>query len=154
MEKSDYAKFMRMSIQESLQSVKDGQSPFGCVIVKGGKIIARGHNVVRSSTDPTAHAEVYVIRLAAKKLKTIDLKGCTLFASCEPCPMCFAASHWANISEIVYGATIKDALSHGFRELTIEHVEFSVSGSSIKVVPEFMREEAAEAMKRWKGKPY
>lgn len=148
-----YGKFMREAIRESLRSIKAGQSPFGAVVVKDGKIIARAHNSVRFSSDPTAHAEVNALRKAAKKLG-IDLKGCILFSSCEPCPMCFASAHWADIDEIVYGASIEDAKALGFRELGIKDTEFSTRGSRIRVVPGFLRKEAIEAMKKWAGKPY
>lgn len=148
-----YEKFMREAIKQSLKSIKAGQSPFGAVVVKDGKIVARAHNSVRASSDPTAHAEVNALRKAAKKLG-IDLKGCILFSSCEPCPMCFASAHWADIDEIVYGASIEDAKALGFRELGIKDTEFCARGSPIRIVQGFLREEAIEAMKKWAGKPY
>lgn len=149
-----YEKFMREAIKQSLKSIKAGQSPFGAVVVKGGKLVARAHNTVRSSSDPTAHAEVNALRKAARKLGGISLKGCTLFSSCEPCPMCFASAHWADIDEIVYGASIADAKALGFRELSINGAEFSTRGSKIRLVPGLLREEALEAMRKWKGEPY
>jgi len=89
--------FMKIAIEEA----KKGYAPFGAIIVKENKIIAQTHNT--SSLDPTAHAEVNAIRQACKKLNSKDLSGCTLYATCEPCPMCFTAAWWANISKIVYG---------------------------------------------------
>ncbi|MFA5076872.1 MAG: nucleoside deaminase [Candidatus Micrarchaeia archaeon] len=153
MRKSDYTKFMREAIKECLLGVKEGQSPFGCVIVKDGKIVARAHNIVLLSSDPTAHAEVNALRKAGKKLG-ISLKGCVLFSSCEPCPMCFSASHWAKVDEVVYGATIEDAKNLGFSELMLHDREFRRRGSRVKLIPNFLRAEAVNAMKTWKGKPY
>ncbi|MEM4366882.1 MAG: nucleoside deaminase [Candidatus Anstonellales archaeon] len=149
----DYEKFMRMAIEESIISVKEGQTPFGAVIVKDGKIIAKAHNSVYKTSDPTAHAEMNAIRIASSKAG-INLKGAILFSSCEPCPMCFSASHWAKISEIVYGATIDDARKLGFREISIYNKDFLSKGSSIKIIPGLLRKEAVKAMKKWKGRPY
>ncbi len=109
-------KFLDMAIAESEKSVKLGSSPFGAVIVRDGVVIARAHNTVVLKKDPTAHAEVNAIRLACKKLGTFDLSGCDLYASCEPCPMCTAASTWANISHVYYAANKKDADKIGFRD--------------------------------------
>ena len=109
-------KFLDMAIAESEKSVKLGSSPFGAVIVRDGVVIARAHNTVVLKKDPTAHAEVNAIRLACKKLGTFDLSGCDLYASCEPCPMCTAASTWANISHVYYAADKKDADKIGFRD--------------------------------------
>lgn len=91
--------------------------PFGAVIVDGeGNIISRGHNMVLSSHDPTNHAEIVAIREACKKLGTHDLTGCTIYSSCEPCPMCLSAVIWSNIKELYFGATRKDAARAGFRD--------------------------------------
>lgn len=91
--------------------------PFGAVIVdKSGNIIVKGNNMVLANNDPTAHAEVTVIREACKKLGTYDLSGCTLYTSCEPCPMCLSAIIWANIKEVYYACTREDAGKIGFRD--------------------------------------
>ena len=91
--------------------------PFGAVITdKEGNIIAKGNNMVLKNNDPTAHAEVTVIREACKKLGTYDLSGCILYTSCEPCPMCLSAIIWANIKTVYYGCTKVDAGSIGFRD--------------------------------------
>lgn len=102
----------RINLKNNFQ---DG-GPFGAVIVKNGKIIAKARNQVLKKNDPTAHAEVMAIRQACKKLKTHDLSDCILYTSCEPCPMCLSASIWANIQEIYYGNTKKDADEIGFRD--------------------------------------
>lgn len=108
--------FLKIAIEESLLSVQAGSSPFGAVIVKDGKIIAKAHNQVVLLNDPTAHAEVQCIRLACQTLKSFDLSGCTLYTSCEPCPMCLNAIKWANITQVYYAATRDDADAIGFRD--------------------------------------
>lgn len=88
--------------------------PFGCVIVKDGEIIAEGYNRVTSANDPTAHAEIVAIRNACQKLGSFQLEGCTLYTSCEPCPMCLGAIYWARPARVVYAATRQDAAAIGF----------------------------------------
>jgi guanine deaminase len=107
--------YMKAAIDEAFIGIsqKDG-GPFGAVIVKDGEIIARGHNKVVSTHDPTAHAEIVAIREAASLLKRFDLSDCELITTCEPCPMCYSAIHWARIGRVVYGATRKDAAEIGF----------------------------------------
>lgn len=88
--------------------------PFGCVIVKDGEIIAEGYNGVTSTNDPTAHAEIVAIRNACQKLGSFQLAGCTIYTSCEPCPMCLGAIYWARPARVVYAATRQDAAAIGF----------------------------------------
>ena len=88
--------------------------PFGAVIVKDGQVLATGTNIVTTSCDPTAHAEVVAIRKAAQKLKTHDLSGCVLYASCEPCPMCLSAILWARIDAVYFANSQADAAAAGF----------------------------------------
>lgn len=106
---------MRVALDEALNGLrmKEG-GPFGAVIVKDGEIIARGHNQVISSHDPTAHAEIVAIRAASRLLQRFDLSDCILYTTCEPCPMCFGAIHWAKIPLVFYGATRTDASEIGF----------------------------------------
>ncbi|MCK8060938.1 MULTISPECIES: nucleoside deaminase [unclassified Fusibacter] len=108
-------KYMDEAVLEAMKGigVRDG-GPFGAVIVKDGEIIARGHNEVVSSHDPTAHAEIVVIRIASEKLGRFDLSDCELYTTCEPCPMCYSAIHWAKIKKFYYGATREDAAEIGF----------------------------------------
>lgn len=103
------------ALKNKENNYQDG-GPFGAVIVKDGKIISRGHNQVLKKNDPTAHAEVEAIREAGKILNTNDLSECILYTSCYPCPMCLAASIWANIKTIYYGNTREDAANIGFRD--------------------------------------
>ena len=95
-----------------MQSGKGG--PFGCVIVKDGKIISEGYNQVTTANDPTAHAEVVAIRNACKALQTFQLTGCDIYASCEPCPMCLGAIYWARPGRVIYANTKKDAAAIDF----------------------------------------
>lgn len=94
---------MRVAIEEANQSLRQGNFGYGAVIVKDDKVIARAHDTVKTELDVTAHAEINAIRLAVKSLNTLDLKGCVLFASHDPCNMCGSAILWANISKIVIG---------------------------------------------------
>ena len=136
-------KFLDMAIAESEKSVKLGSSPFGAVVVRGADVIARAHNTVVLKKDPTAHAEVNAIRLACKKLGTFDLSGCDLYTSCEPCPMCAAASTWANISHVYYAADRKDADKIGFRDECMFNNKCRVPVKHIE------NASAVDAMERW-----
>ena len=106
---------MREAIKLATEGMHRGRGgPFGCVVVRRGKIVARGNNRVTSTNDPTAHAEVTAIREACKALNTFQLDDCELYTSCEPCPMCLAAIYWARIPTIYYGNTRGDAAAIGF----------------------------------------
>ena len=108
-------RFMEAAIGEAILGVenRDG-GPFGAVVVKDGKIVGKGHNMVIGTNDPTAHGEVVAIRNACSTLQTFDLSGCILYTTCEPCPMCYGAIHWSRIIKIFYGATRQDAAKVGF----------------------------------------
>jgi len=107
--------FMREAIRLSVRPMRAGRGgPFGAVIVRNDRVVARGFNAVTSTNDPTAHAEVVAIREACRKLKTFKLDDCELYTSCEPCPMCLAAIYWARIRRAFYGNTRKDAAKIGF----------------------------------------
>lgn len=115
--------FMKIAVDEAKLGVanRDG-GPFGAVIVKDGTVIAKGHNQVVATHDPTAHAEVVAIREAAKKLGRFDLSDCILYTTCEPCPMCYSAAHWAKIKKIYFGASRSDAADAGFDDAYIYDV--------------------------------
>ena len=148
-------KFMRLAIEKARQGIKNGQTPFGVCITKGEEVISCVHNIVWESTDITAHAEVHAIREACKKLNTIDLTGCVIYSTCEPCPMCFSACHWAKISKIIHGARIEDAKELGFSELTISNKKMKKWGdSTIKIVGDVLREENLELFKFWSEQEY
>ncbi len=108
-------KFMEEAIRLAEENVKNGiGGPFGAVIVKEGEVIAACGNSVTPNNDPTAHAEVNAIREACRKLNTYQLEGCEIYASCEPCPMCFGAIYWARPSKVYYASTKEDAAGAGF----------------------------------------
>lgn len=119
MEESGDKIFLKEAIKEAEKSVKKGGGPFGALLVQNGKIISRSGNTVTLDNDPTAHAEVNVIRQSAAKLKTFDLTGTVLYASCEPCPMCLGAIYWANIDRVVFAASREEAAAAGFRDSMI-----------------------------------
>ena len=104
------------AIQLARENVKEGGGPFGALITLDGKIIAESANQVIQNNDPTAHEEVETIRRASKVLNTFDLTGCTLYTSCEPCPMCLGAVYWSRISRVVYASNREDAARAGFRD--------------------------------------
>ncbi|MBR1663250.1 MAG: nucleoside deaminase [Ruminococcus sp.] len=110
-------RFMKIAIDEAEKGIAAGHGgPFGCVIVKDGKVIGKGHNEVLLQHDPTCHGEIMAIRNTCKELGTIDLTGCELYTTAEPCPMCLGAILWANISKVYYGCSISDTDSIGFRD--------------------------------------
>ncbi len=144
--------YMRLAIEKTREGIAAGQSPFGSVIVRDGQVIAATHNTVWRDGDPTAHAEVNCIRQAARELKTIALRGCTLYSTTEPCPMCLAAIHWAKLERVVYGATIADAAAAGFHELYVAAKELANLGRSpLRVEDGLLREECAALFAEWRA---
>ncbi|MDV6378458.1 nucleoside deaminase [Sporosarcina sp. GW1-11] len=105
----NHEKWLEHTIEMAITNVKDGGGPFAAIIVKDGKIIGSGTNLVDSTFDPSAHAELLAIKEACAKLQTLDLSDCVLYASGEPCPMCLGASYWATIGEIYYACSKQDA---------------------------------------------
>lgn len=111
--------------------------PFGAVIIdKTGQIIGEGHNEVTVNNDPTAHAEVVAIRRACKNINNFSLEGCTIYTSCEPCPMCLAACYWARLDKIYYANTREDAANIGFDDEHIyEEIKKSKEDRKIPIIP-------------------
>lgn len=108
---------MRIAIEEARTGITAGHGgPFGCVIVRDGKVVGRGHNEVIKQNDSTCHGEVTAIRDACKNLGTYDLSGCELYTTAEPCPMCRGAIMWSNIRKVYFGCNIADTDSIGFRD--------------------------------------
>ena len=143
--------FMRKAIEIAKKGIRLGQTPFGACVVLKGKVIALNHNNVWKNTDITAHAEIQAIRSACRKIKTVDLSGAIIYSTCEPCPMCFSAIHWAGIKKIFYGAKISDAKRHGFRELTISNIKMKIYGKSkIQIIAGCMKKECLELFQLWK----
>ena len=144
--------FMREAIRLANQSVAQGGGPFGAVIVKDGKIIAGSSNSVTIDNDPTAHAEVNTIRKACQKLGTFDLSGCTIYTSCEPCPMCLGAIYWARIGKIFYGNTRKDARDIDFADDFIyEELDLPMEKRTVPILP-LLRDEALHTFRLWTEK--
>lgn len=145
-------RFMREAIRLADESVKQGGGPFGAVIVRDGEIVAGCSNRVTVDNDPTAHAEVNAIREACRKLGTFDLKGCTIYASCEPCPMCLGAIYWAGIERIYYGNTRKDAAEVDFADDFIyEEMSSPMEQRRLPIVP-LLRDEALHSFRLWRDK--
>jgi guanine deaminase len=109
-------KFLRRAVELAMESIKSGGGPFGAVITDGDKIISEAYNKVVLSNDPTAHAEVLAIRQAASVLKTHNLDKCSLYTSCEPCPMCLGAIYWSGIKKVYYACNRSDAEEAGFSD--------------------------------------
>ena len=143
-------KFMRLAIEEAKKGIKRGQTPFGSCIVKGNRVVSLAHNRVWGRTDITAHAEVEAIRKACRELKSIDLSGCSVYSTCEPCPMCFSACHWANAARIVYGASISDARKAGFNEMMLSNRALKKRGKSpVRIREGVLRPECVELFGLW-----
>lgn len=145
-------KFMEMAINLSKENVINGGGPFGAVIVRNGEVIAKGVNRVVPNNDPTAHAEISAIREACNKLGVFKLEGCTIYTSCEPCPMCLSAIYWAGISEIFYGNTKEDAKQIEFDDSFI--YDEIAKPYSCRAIPirQIMHKEALEAFRMWENK--
>ena len=116
--------YMTEAIREALDGIENGHGgPFGCVIVKDGEIIGRGHNMVLINNDSTAHGEIVAIRNAEQQLGSYDLSGCILYTTGEPCPMCLYAILWANVDAVCYGCTIEDNAAIGFRDEAFDQLD-------------------------------
>jgi len=148
------SKFMRAAIQLSRTKMRANcGGPFGAVVVRRGKIIARGWNQVTSTNDPTAHAEVVAIREACRKLKTFHLEDCEIYTSCEPCPMCLSAIYWARLKKIYYGNTRRDAAKIEFDDDWL-YLEVA-SPIERRRIPmrQLLRANAGEVFAEWHAKP-
>ena len=145
-------KFMLRAIELSVSSASTDGGPFGCVIVKDGKIIAEGSNKVTATNDPTAHGEIVAIREACRKLNTFNLLECELYSSCEPCPMCLSAIYWSHINIVYYANNRDDAKKIDFDDSMIySEINKKVNERKIKMY-QMMRNEALEAFKIWNEK--
>ena len=141
---------MERAIQLSVDNVRSGRGgPFGAVIVRDGDIVATGTNQVTSTLDPTAHAEVVAIRAACQAIRNFQLRGCELFTTCEPCPMCMGAAYWARLDKVYFGGTRADAAKIGFDDSFIyDELTAPIAARKIPMVP-LMREQALEAFREW-----
>lgn len=142
--------FMRRAIELAQNGIeKSTGGPFGAVIVKDGKIVGEGCNQVTSTNDPTAHAEVVAIRNACKNLESFQLTDCTIYTSCEPCPMCLGAIYWARPAQIFFACTREDAADVGFDDQFIyEEIELPIENRHIKSI-NFLRDEGLKVFQNW-----
>lgn len=145
--------FMARAIELSIENVRSSRGgPFGAVIVRGGEIIGEGANRVTGTNDPTAHAEIVAIRGACQRLGAFDLKGCEMYVSCEPCPMCLGAIYWARMDRVYFAGLATDASEAGFDDSMIyDEITTPRSERKIAMIP-LMREEALAAFRLWKAK--
>ena len=143
------SKFMEKAIELSILSIKSGGGPFGSVIVKNNKIISEGMNRVTKSNDPTAHGEIVAIRNACKNLEDFSLKGCELYTSCEPCPLCLSAIYWSRIDKVYYANTRNDAQKIDFDDSFI-YSEIMKKIEQRKIpMKQQLRDKALEAFRLW-----
>lgn len=153
MSKENKNQFMQEAVSAALKGIKNNEGgPFGCVIVKDGKIVGRGNNKVTSTNDPTAHAEVTAIRDACKNLGSFQLNGCEVYTSCEPCPMCLGAIYWARPDKVYYGCNQQDAANIGFDdEFIYKEISLPYEKRSIPFV-QLARNIALEPFQKWSKK--
>ena len=145
-------KFMQRAIELSIESINSGGGPFGAVIVKDEKIISEGMNRVTVDNDPTSHGEIVAIRNACKKLNTFNLSNCSLYSSCEPCPMCMSAIYWSRIGKVYYANTRDDAKKINFDDSLI-YSEIPKKNEDKKIpIKQMMRNEALKAFDIWDKK--
>ena len=145
-------KFMQRAIELSIESINSGGGPFGSVIVKDEKIISEGMNRVTVDNDPTSHGEIVAIRNACKKLNTFNLSNCSLYSSCEPCPMCMSAIYWSRIGNVYYANTRDDAKKINFDDSLI-YSEIPKKNEDKKIsMKQMMRNEALKAFDIWDKK--
>jgi len=136
--------FMKLAVAEA----KQGDSPYGAVIVKDNQVIAKAHNTVRKHSDPSAHAEINAIRSLTTKIKNPTLEGCILYTTGEPCPMCATACVWTGISEIVFGASIQELIEVNQSQVNISCEEIIANGfRKITVTKGILKQECIELFK-------
>jgi len=151
---TDAAVHLRRAIALSLDHMRAGHGgPFGAVIARGGEVVAEGWNQVQSAGDPTAHAEMVAIRAAATRLGGFSLKGCVLYTSCEPCPMCLAAAYWARVDRIVFAATRADAAAGGFDDAFLYEELARPPERRRLPLQQALHAEAAAVFAEWNAKP-
>ena len=146
--------FLRRAIALATENVTSGRGgPFAALIARDGKIVAEGVNMVTATNDPTAHGEVTAIRAACKALGTFSLAGCELYTSCEPCPMCLAAAHWARLDAVYFGASAEDAEKAGFDDAYL-YGEFRKDAADRSLpATQLLRDEAWSSFAAWIASP-
>ncbi len=145
---------MGRAIELAIENVRSGRGgPFAAVVVKGDRIVATGTNLVTSTMDPTAHAEVTAIRAACKELATFQLEGCDVYTTCEPCPMCLGAIYWARPDRVFFAAVAGDAAAADFDDAFIyDEIGTPYEQRKIPFIP-LMRDEALAVFREWEKKP-
>lgn len=145
---------MKLAVEACKRGIAAGQSPFGCAIAIGDRVVAESHNTVVLTTDITAHAEVNAIRAGCKNVGDIFLTDAVVATTCEPCPMCMSALHWARVGTVYYGATIADADDAGFNELQLPAAELlRIGGSQVRLIDGLLVDECRELFRLWKDNP-
>lgn len=148
----DPSELMQLAIAKCREGIAKGNSPFGCAIARGDELLAVSHNLVWDTTDITAHAEITAVREACQAAGEILLQECLVATTCEPCPMCMSALHWARVGKVYFGATIADADDAGFNELSISAAEMvRLGGSPVQLYPDTMRDECRQLFAEWKA---
>jgi guanine deaminase len=148
------AEFMQRAISLALENVCSGRGgPFAALVVKDGRVIAHGTNLVTATNDPTAHAEIVAIREACRVLGNFQLAGCDFYTTCEPCPMCFGAIYWARPARVFYAATAADAAAAGFDDAFIYDELRRVPNSRRIHMAQLLRDEALGAFSAWLESP-
>jgi tRNA(Arg) A34 adenosine deaminase TadA len=148
------ADFLGLAIALSREALADDVGgPFGAVVVRKGVVVGRGRNRVLADRDPTAHAEVVALREAARALGTHDLRGCEVFASCEPCPMCYGALHWARVDRVTYANAREDAAAIGFDDARLHDELARPTAARSLPMTRVARPEALAVLRSWASKP-
>jgi len=151
---SDGKCWMREAVSLGREGMEQNDGgPFGAVVVWEGAVVGRGHNQVAALLDPTAHAEMLAIRAACQSLGRFDLRGCELYASCEPCPMCLAAIYWARLDKVYYACTRQDAAEVGFDDDFIyQQLPLEIDDRSLPM-EQIEREYSLDLFRDWTAKP-
>lgn len=145
---------MNLAIESCRRGLAKGQSPFGCAIAIGDQIVSQEHNTVVLTTDITAHAEINAIRAACLAIDDIFLTDAIVATTCEPCPMCMAALHWARVGTVYYGASIADAETAGFNELQLPAAELlRQGGSKVKLIGDTLKDDCVQLFDDWQANP-
>jgi guanine deaminase len=145
---------MELAIEKARQGIEAGQSPFGCAIQLDGQLIACRHNTVLADPDVTAHAEINALRSACHQSGQPLLERAIVATTCEPCPMCMAALHWARVAEVYFGASIADAARAGFNELKLPAQDLlKLGGSPVRIVGGVLAEPCRRLFQEWLDQP-
>lgn len=150
---NEHALFMQKAIDLARQGMNANEGgPFGCIVVKDGRVLAEGNNVVFSTNDPTAHAEIVAIRKACEALKSFQLDDCYIYSSCEPCPMCLGAIYWARPKGVYFACTREDAAGIEFDDALI-YAEIAKPMVDRKIpFKQLLRDQGLKVFRDWENK--